>query len=88
MESLEPRDRKKIDTIDVSCFTDLRVKRKDFQGWLLLGKDRFSEKMKNFHAERRYLEDQPPLAYVDLSRADQIALKPLDGPGGAAPERR
>lgn len=90
LDQLPAQDRAAIETVDVSLFTDLKARRKDYPAWLLFGKGDFAAKMGNFHEERRLLESQLPLEFVDLSRIDQVAWKPLSGTTATrpAPERR
>lgn len=90
LDELTPKDRAKIEVVDVGSLTDIKVKRTDFPARLFFGRDQFTEKMNNFLAERAYLESGPPLEYVDLSLVDRVVLKPQAGmPGqGPAPERR
>jgi cell division septal protein FtsQ len=90
LAELRPQDRAAIDTVDVSCFSNVAVKRKDFPAWLYFGKDRFKEKMNNFRSERNYLAARSSLEYVDLSRADRIIFAPVTASSGPllVPERR
>ncbi len=90
LAEIRPQDRDAVDTVDVSCLTNVAVKCKDFPAWLYLGKDRFAEKMHNFRSERDYLEARSSLEYVDLSRADRIVFGPVTSSNGPfpAPERR
>ncbi len=90
LSEMLPEDKVRIDAIDVSFFTDIRVKRTDFPAWLYFGKDSFSKKMENFKSETDLLKEYLPLEYVDLSLVDRIAIKPLAPTAGgiSAPERR
>jgi cell division protein FtsQ len=90
LDQLPPQDRAAIQTVDVSLFTDLRARRRDFPAVLYLGRGDFADKMTSFHEERRLLESQLPLEYVDLSRADQVAWRTQPGAPAIrpAPERR
>ncbi len=90
LDEIRPEDKARIDAIDVSFFTDVRVKRTDFPVWLYFGRDDFSCKMENFKSEIDLLKEYLPLEYIDLSLVDRIAIKPLAPTAGgiSAPERR
>ncbi len=85
LDALSPEDRARIEIIDIGHFTDTKVMRDDFPAWLHFGRGRFSAKMKNFHAERAYLEGEAPLEYVDLSLVDRVVSKPRVGIPGQSP---
>ncbi len=90
MDEIRPADQDRIETIDVSHFTDVRVKRTDFPAWLFFGRDGFSIKMDNFLSERNLLENCLPIEYIDLSLVDRIVIKSLASAAGvdSVPERR
>lgn len=90
LDEIRPADKNRIDTIDVSFFTDVRVKRADFPAWLYFGRDGFSNKMENYLSEINLLKKYLPIEYIDLSLADRIVIKPLTPTAGgiSAPERR
>ncbi len=90
LAEIRPQDRAAIDTVDVSCLSNVAVKRRDFPAWLYLGKDRFAEKMENFRSERDYLAARSSLEYVDLCRVDRIIFGPVTASGVpiSGPERR
>ncbi len=90
LEEIRPEERSRIKTIDVSYFTDVRVKRTDFPAWLYFGREGFSHKMDNFLSEADLLEKYLPVEYIDLSLSDRIVIKSLAPATGSspAPERR
>ena len=90
LDEIRPAERNRINAIDVSFFTDVRVKRTDFPAWLYFGRNGFSKKMDNFLSEADLLGKYIPLEYIDLSLVDRIVIKSLapTAGGSSAPERR
>lgn len=78
LESLTPLEKALIDVLDLSGYRNVRVTLKDSPVWLILGNERFSEKIRSFLMSRMNLAKYGPLEYVDLRFQDRLIVKPQE----------
>lgn len=85
LNSLTPEIRETVEALDLSQIDSLSLTFKDRPTRLILGTDRFREKIQFFLSYLDRLEsDNGPLEYVDLRWDDRIYFKPLAILGQAA----
>ena len=77
LEKMTPKERQDIEILDLSENLNVKVKTRDSSTWLILGNNRFGEKLRRFIAEKTSLERYGNLAYVDLRFQDRFFIKPL-----------
>ncbi len=76
LDSFPPENRERIETLDLSQYANIKIKFRDIPTWLILGDDRFQEKVLSYYAERPYLRRFGVLEYADLRFSDRFIIKP------------
>lgn len=76
LDSLPQEDREEVEVLDLSQYANIKIKFKDFPTWLILGNDRFEEKILAYQAEKTYLGRFGVLEYADLRFAGRFIIKP------------
>jgi cell division septal protein FtsQ len=86
LESLTPAQRAEVVGLDLSENRSVAVFLRGLETRLILGSERFAERLEAFRVERPELEAQfGPLEYVNLSFDDRTYLKPLPAAQTARP---
>ena len=83
-DNLSPLEKEMIDIIDLSEFENVIIQLKGINERIILGNDRYSQKIKFFQKNNKKLEKYRPLEYVDLRFQDRIILKPQQIPQKSA----
>jgi len=81
LEELSPEEREKIEILDLSEYENLSLKLKESGTWLILGNDRFAEKLRLHQKNRARLQKYGTLEYVDFRFQDRMIIKPLQKQG-------
>lgn len=76
LHSLSPSQKEQVEVLDLSEFENVTVKLKDNPTRLILGNERFSEKINLYTRLRTRLERFGNLEYVDLRLHDRLYIKP------------
>ena len=76
LDNLPLENRDQVETLDLSQYANIKIKFKDFPTWLILGNDRFQEKILAYQAEKSYLVRFGVLEYADLRFSDRFIIKP------------
>jgi cell division septal protein FtsQ len=78
LKSLTPEERAAVESLDVSRTDQVSLLLKGQPTRIILGRERFSEKLREYLSGREAWESQNgPLEYVDLRFDDRVYLKPL-----------
>ncbi|MGD2294477.1 MAG: FtsQ-type POTRA domain-containing protein [Candidatus Aminicenantes bacterium] len=75
LESLDPEERETIAVMDLTEFMNIKIQKRDSLTWLILGKNRYGEKLQRFREARANLETYGTLEYVDLRFQDRYFIK-------------
>lgn len=78
LRSLSPSQKEQVEVLDLSEFENVTVKLKENPTRLILGNDRFSEKINLYTRLQTRLERFGNLEYVDLRLHDRLYIKPKD----------
>lgn len=76
LESLTPSESEKIESLDLTDYGNVTATLKESETSLILGGDRFSEKLNFFQMWQSRSEKLGRLEYVDLRFSDRIYIKP------------
>ena len=76
LRSLAPSEKERFEVLDLTEYENVIVRLKNNQTRLILGNDRFSEKISLYRRLRAKLERFGDLEYVDLRLHDRIYIKP------------
>jgi len=79
-QSLAPSERQRVHSLDLSNTRNIILRFKNTQTMLLLGDDRFSEKIHIFEKLSGILKKYGDLEYVDLRFPDRLYIKPQKNP--------
>jgi len=76
LRSFAPSEKERLEVLDLTEYENVIVRLKNNQTRLILGNDRFSEKISLYSRLRAKLERFGDLEYVDLRLHDRIYIKP------------
>lgn len=76
LDDLDPSERGAIAVLDLTEYENVKVKLKDSSTWIIMGENRFREKIKIYRAQGPLLRQYEPLEYVDLRLEERIYIKP------------
>jgi cell division septal protein FtsQ len=76
LRSLSPEEKEQLDVLDLTEYENVTVQLKDNQTRLILGNDRFSEKIRLYTRMQANLEKYGDLEYIDLRLHDRLYIKP------------
>lgn len=77
LRSLSPQEKERLDVIDLSEYENISVQLKTQHTRLILGSDKFSQKLELFQKSRAKFEKYGNLEYVDLRFQDRFYIKPI-----------
>ncbi len=80
LDSLSPDEKEQIEVLDLTEYENVSVRLKNCRTVLILGNERFSQKLKIFSKLRARLERFGELEYVDLRFHDRLYIKPVSNP--------
>ena len=80
LDSLSPDEKEQIEVLDLTEYENISVRLKNYRTALILGNERFSQKLKLFTQLRARLERFGELEYVDLRFHDRLYIKPTHNP--------
>jgi cell division septal protein FtsQ len=78
LDALSPEENTRIDILDLSEYKNLSLRFKESSTWLILGNDRYAEKLGFYHKSSSHLTKFGALEYIDLRFQGRLILKPLD----------
>ncbi|NIM58124.1 MAG: FtsQ-type POTRA domain-containing protein [Candidatus Aminicenantes bacterium] len=84
LRSLSPSEQEQLDVLDLSEYENIIVQLKKRKTWLILGNDRFSQKIKEFQKYSARLGRFGNLEYADLRFPDRFIIKPKKNPHKSA----
>lgn len=78
--SLSPDEKEQIEVLDLTEYENISVRLKNCRTTLILGNERFSQKLRLYSQLRARLERFGELEYVDLRFHDRLYIKPVNNP--------
>jgi cell division septal protein FtsQ len=76
LRSLSPSERGQIKALDLTEYGNVTIQFKETDAKIILGSDRFSQKLKLYQSSCDQLEQYGALEYVDLRIPDRLYIKP------------
>jgi cell division septal protein FtsQ len=76
LRSLSPEEKEQLEVLDLTEYENVTVRLKKNQTRLILGNDRFSEKIRLYTRMQVKLEKYGDLEYIDLRLHDRLYIKP------------
>jgi cell division septal protein FtsQ len=76
LRSLSPEEKEQLEVLDLTEYENVTVRLKENQTRLILGNDRFSEKIRLYTRMQTKLEKYGDLEYIDLRLHDRFYIKP------------
>ncbi len=76
LHSLSPAEKEQLEVLDLSEYENVVVQLKDNQTKLIMGCDRFQEKIRLYNRFQAKLEKYGALEYIDLRIHDRLYIKP------------
>ena len=76
LDSLDPSERGEIAIVDLTEYENAKVKFKESPTWVIIGGNRFREKIQLYRAQEYLFKQYGPLEYVDLRFEERIYIKP------------
>lgn len=76
LRSLSPEEKEQLEVLDLTEYENVTVLLKENQTRLILGNDRFSEKIRLYTRMQAKLEKYGDLEYIDLRLHDRLYIKP------------
>lgn len=76
LRSLSPEEKEQLEVLDLTEYENVTVRLKENQTRLILGNDRFSEKIRLYTRMQIKLEKYGDLEYIDLRLHDRLYIKP------------
>jgi cell division septal protein FtsQ len=76
LRSLSPEEKEQLEVLDLTEYENVTVRLKENQTRLILGNDRFSEKIRLYTRMQAKLEKYGDLEYIDLRLHDRLYIKP------------
>ena len=80
LDSLTPNEKEQIEVLDLTEYENISVRLKNCRTALILGDERFSQKLRLFSKLRAKLERFGELEYIDLRFHDRLYIKPVHNP--------
>lgn len=75
LDNLGPFKMEQVETLNLSDYGNVSLKFKESSTWIILGDDKFSEKLDLYHKKRAELEQHGMLEYVDLRIPSRVYFK-------------
>jgi len=76
LRSLSPSEKEQLEVLDLTEYENVIVQLKENQTKLIMGHDRFSEKIRLYNRFQANLEKYGALEYIDLRIHDRLYIKP------------